>query len=1331
MNSYARELPKPKYDTEFEEMCATVYGEIFGDPTPKLNGRSGQKQGGIDVIVQGASGRVGIQCKRYQDGRLKLQHVEREAHEADAGPVKITKLIIATTAANDAPLLAQVIAFSDERVARGLFPVEVEFWDDIRGHISRRPTLQALYDPHAPGALFRQVAESQEGLSQLLGVLAQNLSSAKSQMADTALPGSLASSVNSAFTKQIDAVNALLEQSRYREAHERLELLASSFTLLDQHQRARWHVQRAVCRLHLFSGQGAGEDMIAAAELYPQDDKIAAAGVRGLAMLGRLDEAIETGRRVIVEHPGSVHAWAALAYARMEKGEHLSMADVPAEMAGETRVLSLLCWSAINAGEHRVASELGQKLLAGPNVTLSEKTTALTAAIGWAAEDPVARDHGFIEREAEAALRFAVTALEPRVDNIWRSQSVATLPADASNLCYAYYLLDRFDDVIALCAEASAHMQLTPRLISLKLVTFRSMERVDDLLELAHRHVNEIEPSALIPVADVAASHGSVELVRRLAARDVPDGTDGHCSRTIGALVAIALWNAGQRDQALAEAEAIELTPDSGLRATIIAARLFVLAGDQTAANARMDKVLEVLGERGTVDTRLMAADCLYFLKRYREAAQLYKPYCQNGYSSILHSRLLRSYVESGQRAKARALLDSLPAGWTDDDEIRETAIALAQRAADWPKLLVLAQEQQRLRPKRIGSWLLALVAQRYGGSKPVFLQMLNDVPEDLEGSIRQQAQLASMQLQYGHSTAGLRRLYRMARANMHDPEAASAYIACLMLPSPLQELVNVPLTVEAGTQVRLVDESDGQEIAINIDPAGMDGLPAHSDFLSAGAPVARQLQGARIGDSVSIEGQFGAVRQYRVANIESVYRSLLSALQHRLHSAPDGLPSMWSIRVQANDGELDLHEMTEMLERNGKATRSVFDTYASSPITLGVCANALGVSSLELAQGWPADASPLRTCNGDIEERARAIASLAGYTGPIVADLATLGEIVALDCEEALAPYKELYISSAARQILEHLIEAANRDRSVAHAGSVDGQLQIVEVSRDYKAAKVRYLERIKDAIDRYCIIRPAYGAGDTTPELLALEDLLGDDEYEALLLAKETSALLLSLDLGLRQFALGELGISGVWTQAFLANAAMTGSLPAQKYRFAVQLLFRGNRTFVSVDGEDILFMCQQGGAALRDGLPKVRSIFQLGTSDLPSCRDVVHDFLMCAAKTPMNLGALSALVQFLYEPLFRYPADLPDLTDRADSLMRMLSRRFGMVPAWMPVKAVKEKAQHHRWEVYKLLTSAIRSAADLARMPQKDSPVPIEIMKVTRIPQIRLLPLESAPV
>lgn len=45
------ELPRPKNEADFERMCAQIYGVVFGDPTPKINGRKGQTQGGVDVFV--------------------------------------------------------------------------------------------------------------------------------------------------------------------------------------------------------------------------------------------------------------------------------------------------------------------------------------------------------------------------------------------------------------------------------------------------------------------------------------------------------------------------------------------------------------------------------------------------------------------------------------------------------------------------------------------------------------------------------------------------------------------------------------------------------------------------------------------------------------------------------------------------------------------------------------------------------------------------------------------------------------------------------------------------------------------------------------------------------------------------------------------------------------------------------------------------------------------------------------------------------------------------------------------------------------------------------
>ena len=76
MHAVQSEISKPTDDSAFEDMCARIYGELFGDPMPKINGRRGQAQGGVDVFVNSAAGRLGIQSKRYVDGALTLKMVE-------------------------------------------------------------------------------------------------------------------------------------------------------------------------------------------------------------------------------------------------------------------------------------------------------------------------------------------------------------------------------------------------------------------------------------------------------------------------------------------------------------------------------------------------------------------------------------------------------------------------------------------------------------------------------------------------------------------------------------------------------------------------------------------------------------------------------------------------------------------------------------------------------------------------------------------------------------------------------------------------------------------------------------------------------------------------------------------------------------------------------------------------------------------------------------------------------------------------------------------------------------------------------------------------------
>jgi hypothetical protein len=314
--------------------------------------------------------------------------------------------------------------------------------------------------------------------------------------------------------------------------------------------------------------------------------------------------------------------------------------------------------------------------------------------------------------------------------------------------------------------------------------------------------------------------------------------------------------------------------------------------------------------------------------------------------------------------------------------------------------------------------------------------------------------------------------------------------------------------------------------------------------------------------------------------------------------------------------------------------------------------------------------------------------------------------------------------VSSAAVQILEGLIEGAVDDRSFGRAVNIDGQLRIVEYDEEFRSSKLRYLERIKRAVEEHCIVQPTYGSGELPDSLTELEELLGDDEYEALLLAKELGAVLISMDQVLRQFAADTIGIQGVWPQALLASAGIKGILAADRYRFAVQMLFRSNRSFVAVDSEDILMMCRQGGMTLQTGLEKVRTVFQAASSDALSCTEVIEGVIRGMMGSRATLGVVRELVEYLYEPLFRHPAPLPDLEFRAQALMQRISKRFAVLPPWFPFASELIKDQDTGDTVYRYLMAGVRIASQRAAAPMVARPFPFFVTKVTVVPELRAI-------
>jgi hypothetical protein len=202
-------------------MCATIYGVVYQDPNPKINGRKGQDQGGVDVFVNTNGGkRIGVQCKKYFRIKLEWKHIEEEVKKADKELIPIKTMLIATTSPSDATLLHKVQLLSDERDAQGLFTLEIDFWEDIENHINRHVVLQDSYTPYSPGAAYHRQGQKLDRIKDL----ALDHQDAIANLAD--IPVVLNSFINKITTTHLDRANELIFSDKTSEGSSQAERLS-------------------------------------------------------------------------------------------------------------------------------------------------------------------------------------------------------------------------------------------------------------------------------------------------------------------------------------------------------------------------------------------------------------------------------------------------------------------------------------------------------------------------------------------------------------------------------------------------------------------------------------------------------------------------------------------------------------------------------------------------------------------------------------------------------------------------------------------------------------------------------------------------------------------------------------------------------------------------------------------------------------------------------------------------------------------------------------------------------------------------------------------------
>lgn len=145
------QIRPPEHWQDFELLCKKLWGEIWNcSDTIKRNGRSGQKQYGVDIygIPNGGVEYYGIQCKgkdNYTHAQLTPKEIDEEVRKAQSFKPALKAFYFATTAVKDAAIEEYIRKKNVENITSGGFSIDIFSWEDIVDLLKERRSTYSWY----------------------------------------------------------------------------------------------------------------------------------------------------------------------------------------------------------------------------------------------------------------------------------------------------------------------------------------------------------------------------------------------------------------------------------------------------------------------------------------------------------------------------------------------------------------------------------------------------------------------------------------------------------------------------------------------------------------------------------------------------------------------------------------------------------------------------------------------------------------------------------------------------------------------------------------------------------------------------------------------------------------------------------------------------------------------------------------------------------------------------------------------------------------------------------------------------------------------------------
>ena len=532
--------------------------------------------------------------------------------------------------------------------------------------------------------------------------------------------------------------------------------------------------------------------------------------------------------------PESLFVWAAAANAQILAGQVPEEASLPRAHKNSADAFQLIAAGLHHAGRLAEAAEVSLRSLTADKPGFYVKAAALNHVLDLASQNNVNTALRILTPVHKTKLKTVTDAFEPRAEKLWPIQTDSTMSVVAANLGAAYLLQGRPEEALEVAKEARANHRSRAELMRVELEALFDTGRVPEMFRVGLDGLAELQDGGLVALAQVAANHGDSDVAAKVfehaqGRADVELGT----KEVLRATRWLAMWNAKQRAQVAAELSGFDIQQTSSHALLAAVARL-ALASDTDKSTAALMRLRELADGSPRSEVRLLLADLYADLKDFGQAAKFFELVVPSDGLSELHTRLLYCLLRSGNRRKAKDLLERLPDGWIANDDLRGLASELARDAGDWPLLSRLAEAQFVSHPGEIASWLFKYMVDSRELPATELKAFIDKAPLEVKGTIQQIAQLAALEFRLGLHVSGARRLYRMRRLHAGKIESASALMTTYVAYNqPIAGMNEEAPRVEPGTHMTV--EGPAGVTHLTIDPEGLAGLPEDQ-----GVPLAR-----------------------------------------------------------------------------------------------------------------------------------------------------------------------------------------------------------------------------------------------------------------------------------------------------------------------------------------------------------------------------------------------------------------------------------------------------------------------------------------------------------